>query len=82
MSLWVRLPAPDELRAVGGRVAAWAWRFRPARGSGWTARWSGSSGVPYALPDEQLTEAVELLARAWRSITGAAGTGAVRRGRC
>jgi DNA-binding transcriptional MocR family regulator len=27
--------------------------------------------VPYTLPDEQLTEAIELLARAWRSITGA-----------
>jgi hypothetical protein len=29
--------------------------------------------VPYALPDEQLIEAVTLLARAWRSVTGSAG---------
>jgi hypothetical protein len=29
--------------------------------------------VPYTLPDEQLTEAIELLARAWRSVTGATG---------
>jgi DNA-binding transcriptional MocR family regulator len=26
--------------------------------------------LPYALPEPQLEEAVELLARAWRSITG------------
>ena len=28
--------------------------------------------IPYALPEEQLTEAIELLARAWQSITGSA----------
>jgi hypothetical protein len=27
--------------------------------------------VPYTLPDDQLNEAVELLARAWRAVTGA-----------
>jgi hypothetical protein len=27
--------------------------------------------VPYTLPDDQLAEAVKLLARAWRSVTGA-----------
>jgi hypothetical protein len=27
--------------------------------------------VPYTLPEEQLTEAVELLARAWLAVTGA-----------
>ena len=39
--------------------------------------------VPYALPDEQLAEAVELLARAWRSVTGvcAAPEPPPRRGR-
>jgi DNA-binding transcriptional MocR family regulator len=26
--------------------------------------------VPFTLPDDQLTEAIELLARAWRSVTG------------
>ncbi len=26
--------------------------------------------MPYALPEPQLQEAVELMARAWRSITG------------
>jgi hypothetical protein len=28
--------------------------------------------IPYALPEEQLAEAIELLARAWHSITGSA----------
>ena len=32
--------------------------------------------IPYALPEEQLTEAIELLARAWHSITGFGRTGA------
>jgi DNA-binding transcriptional MocR family regulator len=27
--------------------------------------------VPYALPEPQLSEAIELLARAWHSVTGA-----------
>ena len=26
--------------------------------------------VPYALPEEQLSAAIELLARAWHSVTG------------
>jgi hypothetical protein len=26
--------------------------------------------VPYTLPDDRLAEAVELLARAWHSVTG------------
>lgn len=29
--------------------------------------------VPYTMPDEQLIEAIALLARAWRSVTGAVG---------
>jgi len=29
--------------------------------------------VPYTLPDDQLTAAVQLLAQAWRSVTGATG---------
>ena len=32
--------------------------------------------VPYTLPDDQLVEAVELLARAWRSVTGTGPAGA------
>ena len=28
--------------------------------------------IPYVLPEEQLTEAVELIARAWHSVTGSA----------
>ena len=29
--------------------------------------------VPYTLPDGQLTEAIELLCRAWHAVTGSAG---------
>jgi len=29
--------------------------------------------VPYTLPDDRLVEAVELLARAWHSVTGSTG---------
>ena len=34
--------------------------------------------VPYTLPDDQLAEAIELLARAWRSVTGSTAAGALR----
>jgi len=29
--------------------------------------------VPYTLPEHQLTEAIQLLARAWHSVTGTGG---------
>jgi hypothetical protein len=34
--------------------------------------------VPYALPEPQLEAAVDLMARAWQSITGVAVTGETR----
>jgi hypothetical protein len=58
----------DEHRAVGGSVPS---RSRPARPRfGVDGTLERFVRVPYALPEEQLTEAVELLARAWHSVTG------------
>jgi DNA-binding transcriptional MocR family regulator len=72
MSLWVRLPAPmsSALSAAASRMGL---EIPPGPRFGVDGTLERFIRVPYALPDEQLTEAVELLARAWRSVTGATG---------
>jgi DNA-binding transcriptional MocR family regulator len=72
LSLWVRLPAPmsSALSAAASRVGL---EIPPGPRFGVDGTLERFIRVPYALPDEQLTEAVVLLARAWRSVTGAAG---------
>ena len=63
----------DEFGVVGGGLADGSGDSAgPALRRGRHA-WSAIIRVPYTLPDDQLTEAVELLARAWRGVTGAAG---------
>ena len=59
----------DELRVVGRRVSAGA---RPAAGPrfGVDGTLERFIRVPYTLPEDQLAEAMELLARAWHSVTG------------
>lgn len=73
MSLWVRLPAPmsSALSAAASRMGL---EIPPGPRFGVDGTLERFIRVPYTLPDQQLTEAIELLARAWRSVTGA-GTG-------
>ena len=69
MSLWVRLPAPmsSALSAAASRLGL---EIPPGPRFGVDGTLERFIRVPYALPDEQLTEAIVLLARAWRSVTG------------
>jgi DNA-binding transcriptional MocR family regulator len=69
MSLWVRLPAPmsTALSAAASRLGL---DLPAGPRFGVDGTLERFVRVPYALPEEQLTEAVELLARAWHSVTG------------
>lgn len=71
MSLWVRLPAP-----MSTALSAAASRIGLELPAGPRFGVDGTPGrfvrVPYALPEDQLSEAVALLARAWHSVTGSA----------
>ena len=71
MSLWVRLPAPmsTALSAAASRLGL---DLPAGPRFGVDGTLERFVRVPYALPEEQLTEAIELLARAWHSITGSA----------
>jgi DNA-binding transcriptional MocR family regulator len=75
MSLWVRLPAPmsTALSAAASRMGL---EIPPGPRFGVDGTLERFIRVPYTLPDEQLTEAIELLARAWRSVTGTGTAGA------
>jgi DNA-binding transcriptional MocR family regulator len=75
MSLWVRLPAPmsTALSAAASRMGL---EIPPGPRFGVDGTLERFIRVPYTLPDEQLTEAIALLARAWRSVTGAGGSAA------
>jgi DNA-binding transcriptional MocR family regulator len=72
MSLWVRLPAPmsSALSAAASRLGL---ELPPGPRFGVDGSLERYIRVPYTLPDDQLTEAVELLGRAWRGVTGSAG---------
>ncbi|CAN5857671.1 PLP-dependent aminotransferase family protein [soil metagenome] len=78
MSLWVRLPVP-----MSTALSASASRLGLDLPAGPRFGVDGSLErfvrIPYALPEDQLAEAVELLVRAWHSVTGvgAAEVGAV-----
>lgn len=71
MSLWVRLPAPmsTALSAAASRLGL---DLPAGPRFGVDGTLERFVRVPYALPEEQLSEAVDLLARAWRSVTGSA----------
>ncbi|TFV60441.1 PLP-dependent aminotransferase family protein [Mycobacterium sp. PS03-16] len=72
LALWVRLPAPmsSALSAAASRMGL---DVPPGPRFGVDGSLERFLRVPYTLPPDQMREAVELLARAWRSITGAAG---------
>jgi DNA-binding transcriptional MocR family regulator len=69
LALWVRLPAPmsSALSAAASRLGL---EIPPGPRFGVDGTLERFIRVPFTLPDDQLTEAIELLARAWRSITG------------
>lgn len=71
MSLWIRLPAPmsSALSAAASRMGL---EIPPGPRFGVDGTLERFLRVPYTLPDEQLTAAVELLARAWHGVTGTA----------
>jgi DNA-binding transcriptional MocR family regulator len=71
MSLWVRLPAPmsTALSAAASRLGL---ELPAGPRFGVDGTLERFVRVPFALPEDQLTEAVELMARAWHSITGSA----------
>ncbi|MGE2835559.1 PLP-dependent aminotransferase family protein [Mycobacterium sp. SMC-4] len=70
LSLWVRLPAPmsTALSAAASRIGL---ELPAGPRFGVNGALERFVRVPYALPEEQLDEAVALLATAWHSITGA-----------
>ena len=69
MSLWVRLPAPmsTALSAAASRLGL---ELPAGPRFGVDGTLERFVRVPYALPEDQLSAAIELLARAWHSITG------------
>lgn len=69
MSLWVRLPAPMST-ALSAAAARLGLDLPAGPRFGVDGTLERFVRVPYALPEEQLSEAVELLARAWHSVTG------------
>jgi DNA-binding transcriptional MocR family regulator len=73
LSLWVRLPAPmsSALSAAASRMGL---EIPPGPRFGVDGTLERFIRVPYALPEPQLTEAIELLARAWQSVTGSGGS--------
>jgi DNA-binding transcriptional MocR family regulator len=71
MSIWVRLPLPmsTALSASASRIGL---EIPAGPRFGVDGTLERFIRVPFTLPDDQLSEAIELLARAWRSVTGAA----------
>ncbi len=71
LSLWVRLPAPmsSALSAAASRLGL---EIPPGPRFGVDGTLERFIRVPYTLPDAELVGAIELLARAWRSVTGLA----------
>ena len=70
LSMWMRLPAPmsSALSAAASRLGV---DIPPGPRFGVDGTLERYLRVPYALPDDQLAEAIPLLARAWAQITGA-----------
>ncbi len=71
MSLWVQLPAPvsSAMCASASRLGV---ELPPGPRFGVDGTLERFVRIPFALPENELTEAIELLGRAWRSITGSA----------
>jgi DNA-binding transcriptional MocR family regulator len=74
LALWVRLPAPmsSALSAAASRLGL---DLPPGPRFGVDGTLERFVRIPYTLPEAQLGEAVELLARAWLAVTGASAPG-------
>lgn len=70
VALWVQLPTPmsSALSASASRIGL---EVPPGPRFGVDGTLERYIRLPYTLPEDQLIEAVELLARAWHSVTGA-----------
>ncbi|MCF6386934.1 PLP-dependent aminotransferase family protein [Mycobacterium sp. MBM] len=79
MSLWVQLPAPmsTALSAAASRLGL---DLPAGPRFGVDGTLERFVRVPYALPEPQLEAAVEVMARAWQSITGVSAVGEARAG--
>jgi DNA-binding transcriptional MocR family regulator len=73
MSLWVRLPAPVSTALCAG-ASRLGVELPPGPRFGVDGTLERFVRIPYTLPEEQLVEAVRLLGRAWRAVTGTAVT--------
>jgi DNA-binding transcriptional MocR family regulator len=73
MALWVRLPAPmsSALSAAASRLGL---ELPPGPRFGIDGTLERFVRIPFTLPDEQLDEAVQLLARAWHAVNGSASS--------
>lgn len=71
MSLWVQLPAPvsSAMCASASRLGV---ELPPGPRFGADGTLERFVRIPYVLPDDQLSDAVERIARAWHSVTGSA----------
>ena len=71
MSLWVQLPAPvsSAMCASASRLGV---ELPPGPRFGVDGTLERFVRIPYVLPEGQLAEAVDLMARAWHSVTGSA----------
>ncbi|MCV7228545.1 PLP-dependent aminotransferase family protein [Mycolicibacterium komossense] len=71
LALWIRLPAPmsSALSAAASRLGV---DLPPGPRFGVDGTLERYIRVPYTLPADQLRGAIELLARAWHSVTGGA----------
>jgi DNA-binding transcriptional MocR family regulator len=69
LALWVRLPAPmsSALSAAASRMGL---DVPPGPRFGVDGTLERFVRIPYTLPPDQMADAVRLLARAWRSVTG------------
>lgn len=70
ISLWVKLPAPMST-ALSASASRLGLDLPAGPRFGVDGTLERFVRVPYALPERQLDEAVDLMARAWSSITGA-----------
>ncbi|MDO3634712.1 MocR-like transcription factor YczR [Mycolicibacterium arseniciresistens] len=73
LALWVRLPAPmsSALSAAASRMGL---DVPPGPRFGVDGTLERFVRIPYTLPPDQMADAVRLLARAWRSVTGSTGS--------
>ncbi|MCK0174963.1 PLP-dependent aminotransferase family protein [Mycolicibacterium sp. F2034L] len=71
LALWVRLPAPMS-SALSASASRMGLDIPPGPRFGVDGSLERFLRIPYTLPPDEMTEAVDLLARVWATVTGAA----------